>query len=86
MSKLRRRYTREEKLQIVNESMEENVTVKEIGMRYNIHPHTIHRWRKEFSEYAHNSFPGKGNKHLNLADLIQNQEGCKNLKFIKESL
>lgn len=44
--------------------MEENLTVKELGMRYNIHPHTTNRWRKEFSEYAHNSLPGNGNKKM----------------------
>lgn len=64
MSKLRRRYTREEKLQIVKVSMQENLSLKEVGLRYNIHPHTLHRWRREFSEYEQNAFPGKGNKKL----------------------
>jgi transposase len=44
--------------------MEENSSVKEVGMRYNIHPHTLHRWRREFSEYENNTFPGKGNKKM----------------------
>ena len=64
MSKLRRRYTREEKLQIVNESMEDKVSNEEMGKRYDIHPNTISRWRREFSEYEQNAFPGYGNKKL----------------------
>ena len=64
MSKLRRRYTKEEKLQIVNESMEDNISNEEIGKRYDIHPNTISRWRREFSEFNQNAFPGNGNKKL----------------------
>ena len=64
MSKLRRRYTKEEKLQIVRESMEENVSNEELGLRYDIHPNTISRWRREFSQFEKNAFPGQGNKKL----------------------
>lgn len=64
MSKLRRRYTREEKLQIVKESMDDKVSNEEMGKRYDIHPNTISRWRREFSEYEQNAFPGYGNKKL----------------------
>lgn len=64
MSKLRRRYTREEKLQIVKESMDDNISNEEMGKRYDIHPNTISRWRGEFSEYDQNAFPGNGNKKL----------------------
>jgi len=64
MSKLRRRYTKEEKLQIVKESMEDNVSNEEMGKRYDIHPNTLSRWRREFSEYDQNAFPGNGNKKL----------------------
>jgi transposase-like protein len=49
MSKFRRRYSKEEKLEIVKESIEENESIKDIGKRYDLHPHTIHRWRREFS-------------------------------------
>jgi transposase-like protein len=38
MSKLRKRYSKEEKLQIVKESIEENVSNEDLGRRYNIHP------------------------------------------------
>lgn len=64
MSKLRRRFSKEEKLQIVNESLEANKSIKEVGKRYNINPNTISRWRREFSELNQNAFPGKGKLKL----------------------
>jgi transposase len=64
MSKLRRRYSKEEKLQIVNDSLEENASVLEIAERYQIHKNTITRWRREFSMYKSAAFPGKGNEKL----------------------
>lgn len=64
MSKLRRRYSKEEKLQIVNESLEDNVSILELSERYQIHKNTITRWRREFSTYKSTAFPGKGNEKL----------------------
>jgi len=64
MSKLRRRYSKEEKLQIVRESLEEGANNHELGIRYDIHPNTISRWRREFTQLEHNAFPGHGNKKL----------------------
>lgn len=62
MSKLRRRFSKEEKLQIIKESLEENVSNEDVGRRYDIHPATISRWRREFSQFEKNAFPGNGNK------------------------
>jgi transposase len=64
MSKLRKRYSKEEKLQIVKESIEENISNEDLGRRYDIHPNTISRWRREFSDFEQNAFPGNGNKKL----------------------
>jgi len=62
MPKLRRRFTKEEKLQIVNESLEDGASILELSERYQIHKNTIGRWRRELSHYATNAFPGRGNK------------------------
>ena len=64
MSKLKRRFTKVEKLEIVNESLEPGVSNEDLGTRYNIHANTISRWRREFSQYENNAFPGNGNKKL----------------------
>ena len=64
MSKLRRRFSKEEKLQIVKESMEDNVSNEDNGRRYDLHPNTISRWRREFNQFENNAFPSNGNKKL----------------------
>ena len=63
MSKFRRRYTKEEKLEIVNLSLEEHISNEELGERFNIHANTISRWRREYLRNQQGSFPGKRNKN-----------------------
>jgi transposase len=62
MSKLRRHYTKEEKLLIVNESLEKGADVKLIAQKYALHPNTLSKWRNEYNTYKDNAFPGNGNK------------------------
>lgn len=62
MLKLRVVYTREQKLTIVNENIEEGIHLNELSDRYNIHPSTIRRWRRELIEFNDNAFPGPGIK------------------------
>jgi transposase-like protein len=62
MSKLRKRYTKEQKLEIVNQSLEEDVIIEELGKRYDIHPNSIYKWRRDLSVFEENVFPGNGNK------------------------
>ena len=64
MSRIRKRYSKEEKLQIVQESIEDNISNEQLGQRYDIHPNTISRWRREFSQFEDNAFPGHGKKKL----------------------
>jgi len=64
MSKLRRKYTKEEKLEIVKLSLDSNEEIKELATRFDIHPGTIYNWRKSFFEHKDAAFPGKGNKTL----------------------
>jgi len=64
MGKIRRRYTKSEKLEIVNESMEEDVDLSNLGERYSLHPNTIRRWRSELLKHKSAAFPGNGNPVL----------------------
>lgn len=64
MSIIRKRYTRAEKLSIVNESLEDNIDLKTLGSRYNLHPNTISKWRREFATHQKSSFPGRENDFL----------------------
>ena len=65
MSKIRRKFSKEFKLEIVNRSLEEQSSVIEVSEEYGIHVNTLSRWRSEFlSSGEANSFPGNGNEQL----------------------
>ena len=64
MSIIRKRYTKSEKLEIVNESLEEQVELSDLAARYFIHANTISRWRREFAVHREAAFPGNGNAIL----------------------
>lgn len=65
MSKIRRKFTKEFKLEIVNRSLEEQTLLSEVSEEYGIHINTISRWRKEFLHSGEaKSFPGNGKEQL----------------------
>ena len=64
MSKLQKRYTKAEKLEIVSLSLEEGENVKDLATRFGISVNTIYNWRNTYSKYKEASFPGKGNKTM----------------------
>ena len=64
MSIIRRRFTKAQKLEIVNESLDPSVNLKELGKRYSIHANTISKWRRELASYQEAAFPGNGNEIL----------------------
>lgn len=62
MSQIRRKYTKEEKLEIVKLSLDKDQSIKELAERFNVNPGTIYNWRNKYFKYEENSFPGHGNK------------------------
>ncbi len=48
MSKLRRKYSKAERLEIVNQSLEEDTSVTDLADRYGISPTSIYRWRSRY--------------------------------------
>jgi transposase len=65
MTKLRKQYTKAEKLEIVSLSLEENQRVKDIAERYEVSENTLYNWRRIYLKNKEASFPGKGNKTMN---------------------
>ena len=81
MAHIRKRYTKTEKLEIVNESLEEDVELIDLASRYSLHINTISRWRRELSLHQEAAFPGNGN-----ATLTEEQKEIKMLrKQLKEA-
>ena len=62
MSKLRKKYTKSEKLEIVLLSLEEGQNVKALSVRFGVSENTIYNWRSTYAKHKEGSFPGKGNK------------------------
>ena len=68
MSKLRKTYTKSEKLEIVKLSLDENQTIKDLASRFEISEGTIYRWRSSYMKNKEAAFPGKGKKALSETD------------------
>lgn len=62
MSRIKKQFSKEEKLQIIEMSLEENVTVEQVALKFGIHANTLRRWRYQYSMNSSNAFPGSGNK------------------------
>ncbi len=65
MSKLQKRYTKAEKLEVVSLSLEAGQNVKTIAERFGVSVNTIYNWRSTYAKHKEDSFPGKGNKLMN---------------------
>lgn len=64
MSKIRRNFTKEQKLEIVKQSLEDSVSLEELAAQYKIHPNSLSKWRREYLRHEEVSFPGHGNRVL----------------------
>ena len=64
MSRPRRKYTKEEKLEVVKLSLNEDQSVKELAERFEISENTIYNWRIKYLKNKEGAFPGKGNKSM----------------------
>ena len=58
----RRRYTPEQKVSILREHFEKNISVPDICEKHRIHPNQFYRWKKEFFENAVEVFSRKRGK------------------------
>ena len=71
--KSRRKFTPEFKAKIALDAIKEQESLKELGLRYQIHPNLITRWKKEFIKNAASVFKSdKDNK--NTEDGVEKQK------------
>ena len=62
MSKLRKRFTKAERLEIVKQSLEADVVVAALAERYGLHVNTIYTWRSNYYKEHGIETPGQGVK------------------------
>ncbi|MBD3374665.1 transposase [candidate division KSB1 bacterium] len=55
----RKRYSPEEKIRILREHLDNNVSVSELSEQYDLHPGMIRNWKKELFEGALDTFSSK---------------------------
>lgn len=55
----RKRYSAENKVSILREHLEKNISIADICEKYRIHPNQFYRWKKEFFENAVAIFSSK---------------------------
>lgn len=61
----RNRYTPEQKVAILREHFEKNISVPDICEKYRVHPNQFYRWKKELFESAAEIFSTKKSKRKN---------------------
>ena len=64
MKKIRRKFSKEQKLEIVKQSLAPDVSIKSLAERFDISANAIYNWRSKYYKYAENSFSGQGNKTM----------------------
>ena len=64
MSKIRRKFSKEQKLEIVKQSLASGVSVQSLAERFDVSANTIYNWRSKYYRYEDNAFSGHGNKTM----------------------
>lgn len=81
MSNFRRKFSKEQKLEIVNQSLEPGLDLDALASQYKIHVNTLYKWRREYLRYEEASFPGNGHKIMS----AEEQEIARLKKQLKEA-
>jgi len=66
----RKRYTPEQKVEILREHFEKNNPVPDICEKYRVHPNQFYRWKKELFENAVEIFATKKSKRKSEKTII----------------
>ena len=64
MTRIRKKYSKAEKLEIVKLSISEEHTISELSERFDISTNTIYNWRSKYFKNPESAFPGHGNKTM----------------------
>lgn len=70
MSKQRKNYSREFKIQIIRE-VEAGKSVAQVSREHSIHPTQIHQWKNTFKKYGDNAFQGNGKTYTEQARVAE---------------
>ena len=73
----RRKFSSEFKHRVVIEAIKEQLTMSELGAKYDLHPNVITNWKREFLEKSKDIFdkPGKKNDQAQKEDVLYKEIG-----------
>lgn len=60
----RKRYSATQKVEILREHLENQVSISDLARRYGVHPNILYKWKKQLFEGAVESFGTKHQKHV----------------------
>lgn len=64
MTTIRRKFSKEEKLQIILHSQEAGSNIEDLASQYKVHANSIYKWRRDYLKQGEEAFPGNGNKSM----------------------
>lgn len=64
MSAIKKRFTKQEKLEIIKMSLDEGKSVEQVAAQFGIHTNTLYTWRSQLNKHTIDAFPGSGTKLL----------------------
>ena len=67
----RKRYSPENKVSIVREHLEKNISIADICEKYRLHPNQLYRWKKELFENAIEIFSSNSSKKKDNVKIVE---------------
>ena len=74
----RKRYSAEQKVAILKEHLENDISIPDICEKYRIHPNMLYKWKKELFENAIETFTQKKTKDKSTKDIKTLENTLKN--------
>lgn len=68
---MRRKYTREFKIEAVRLAEKSNKSMVDLAQDLGIHQNTLYKWRRQLLAEGQEAFPGQGNRKASDAEMLQ---------------
>jgi transposase len=82
----RRSFTREFKIETVQMLTNTDTSVVQAAEDFGIHPNTLYKWVRQYSEQAEDAFPGKGRQTSEAEQIRQLQRENQRLRMERDIL
>jgi transposase len=70
MSKIRRRFNKEFKLQVIRE-IEAGKSLAQASREYQVHPNMLRKWQQQVQSYGEQAFAGNGHRYTQEAKVAE---------------